>query len=409
MKMTSSSQNNEIAATFHVPPTVVFEWNYFDDLHRYKVNQGGTSSSKTYSILQVIFLRLLESVRIATVVGQDIPNLKRGALLDFTDRILKNNDWMWHYIAQYNRSERAFYFRNGSKLEFTSFDNAQDAKSGKRDILFLNEANGVEYEVFNQLNIRTSEEVYIDYNPTSEFWAHERIVPRNDAVTFYSNFTHNPYCPKSTVDYLYDLKTEDPEAWRVYGLGKTGSIAELCIEKIHIVKKMPRYLKYRGYGLDFGYRAHPTTLINCGLANDNELYFDEVFFAHRMKLEDLNILMNMLGVKKRRKMFADPADGRACDYLKTKGFRIIEAIKGRDSVNYGLSLLNQYKLFVTERSVNMISQQKRYKHKVDKKTGKVLNEPVKMFDDTWDAARYWAMMSVKPRKKVNHQWRGATA
>jgi phage terminase large subunit len=95
--------------------------------------------------------------------------------------------------------------------------------------------------------------------------------------------------------------------------------------------------------------------------------------------------------------------------LKTKGFRIIEAIKGRDSVNYGLSLLNQYKLFVTERSVNMISQQKRYKHKVDKKTGKVLNEPVKMFDDTWDAARYWAMMSVKPRKKVNHQWRGATA
>lgn len=229
--------------------TPVFDWNYQSGV-RIRINQGGTSSGKTYAILQVIFMMLIEKPRIATVVGQDIPNLKKGALRDFQDRILVACPWMNNFIQSYNKTERRYKFKNGSILEFTSFKDEQDAKNGKRDIAFFNEANGIEWAIYRQVEMRTSETIFLDYNPTSEFWAHERLMPRENSVTYYSNFSHNPYVDENIRDYLIGLKEEDLESWRVYGLGKTGSIAELCIENLTVVDAMPRYLKKRGYGMD---------------------------------------------------------------------------------------------------------------------------------------------------------------
>lgn len=379
--------------------SAVFDWNFHDPT-KIKINQGGTSSGKTYAILQVLFFRLISAPNlIATVVGQDIPNLKKGALRDFKDRILPQNPWMRNYIAGYHKTDRVFTFNNGSVLEFTSYKDAQDAQSGKRNLLFVNEANGIKWGIYEQLALRTTDEIFLDYNPTAEYWAHERLMARADSVTFYSNFTHNPFLDESVKEYIISLKSTDLEAWRVYGLGKTGAVSELCIDNITIVDKMPRALKRRGLGLDFGYRASPSALINCGLLNERDVYLDELFHLHRMKLRDMDIFMNMANVPKHRPIYADSADPRSIDNLADNGWNTIGVKKGPHSVSYGLELLNQYNLHVTERSFNMINEQKKYMYKTDKE-GKVLNETLKVFDHTWDAARYWAMSVLKPLRPI---------
>lgn len=391
--------------------SVVFDWNYKHQA-RIKINQGGTSSGKTYSILQVIFIRLIEKKRIATVVGQDIPNLKKGALRDFEQRILPANPWMNDYIESYNRSDRVFKFKNGSILEFTSFSDFQDAKNGKREISFFNEANGIPWAIYEQVALRTTEEVFLDYNPSSPFWAHERLMSLDNSVTFYSNFTHNPFLPQSTIDEIRALKETDIETWKVYGLGKTGTISEAVFEKVTVIEKMPKHLKKEGYGIDFGYRADPTALLHCGLANEKDIYFDELIYTRRMKTKDIADSFDALKIPKRTRICADGADGRAVDDLKLRGYNIQAADKGPGSIIYGINLLNQYNIFITERSVNMLEEQKKYRYKIESKgdkAGQILNQPIDAFNHAWDAARYWAIMNLKPAAKVRRTFRGGLA
>jgi len=387
--------------------TPPFMWNYNSEA-RIKINQGGTSSGKTYCILVVIFLRLIDKKRIATIVGQDIPNLKKGSLRDFQERILVDHPWMNEYIESYNKSDRVYRLKNGSIMEFSSFSDFQDAKNGKRDILFVNEANGVQWPIYEQLEMRTTEEIFIDYNPTSEFWAHDRLMPRTNSITFYSNFTHNRFIDESVKEYILSLKETDYQSWLVYGLGKTGVISELCIENMHVVDQLPRYMKKRGFGVDFGYRAHPTTLIQGGLINQRDLYFDEVFYSYRMKTREMDLTMGALNLNKRRKYFADPADSRALEDMQDRGWNFIPAIKGPDSIKYGLQLLNQFNIHITSRSLNMINERKRYRYKLDKE-GKETNQPIDAFNHAWDAARYWAMMNIKPIRKIRGSYRGMAA
>lgn len=392
--------------------TDVFHWNYEDRTHRVKINQGGTSSSKTYSILQVIALRLIERRRVATVVGQDIPNLRKGALRDFEERVLTNDEFIASCIQSYNKTERVFRFYNGSLLEFTSFEDEQDAKNGKRDILFANEANGIPYAIYRQLSMRTDEEVFIDYNPTASFWVHEHIIGRDGTVVFYSNFTHNPFTAVGTLYELQDIKEREPELWKVYGLGKTGEIHELCIEQMTIVRDMPKRLKRRGYGIDFGYRNDPTAFVSCGMANERDVYFDLQFYQYRMAVGDITKLFGLLGISKRRPIFADGADGRAVDHIESRGYNIEAADKGPGSIVYGLSLINQHNVFVTERSVDMIKERARYSYKAEKSgpnAGRLTNKPIDAYNHAWDAARYWALHNLKPYRRTRKPLRGAVA
>ena len=382
---------NEIRMT----STEVFEWN-FTSKARVKNNQGGTSSTKTYSILQVIFFRLAEKKRIATVIGQDMPNLEKGALRDFQERILPSNPWMWNYIDRYLVSKKKYLFKNGSVLEFVSFKDFQDAKNGKRDIAFFNEANGIGHPIYEQVALRTSEEIYIDYNPSSEFWVHDLIMPQSDCVTFYSNFTHNPYIDASIRDYILSLKDRDMEAWQVYGLGRTGALSETIFKKVTIVDQMPLYLKHRGYGMDFGYTNDPSTLYDCGLLNRTQVYIDEIFYQTGLRTKPLHEKMAAKGVFRSKEIFCDSSEPRLIDDLSEYGWRMVGAKKGDGSVEYGITLLQDYELFITARSENILKEQKKYKYKTDPKTGKILNTPIDAFNHGWDAVRYWAMENLVP-------------
>ena len=375
--------------------TAVFRWNC-ESQARVKVNQGGTSSGKTYAILQVIFLRLIQQKRIATVIGQDIPNLKKGALRDFQERVLENEPWMSAYIESYNVTERVYRFKNGSILEFTSFKDDQDAKNGKRDIAFFNEANGIGYGIYKQVAMRTSEEIFIDYNPSEVFWVHEFIMPDPRAVTFYSNFTHNPYIDPEVREYVLALKDKDVEAWNVYGLGKTGAISEVIFRHFTPVPSMPANLRQRGYGMDFGYTADPTTLVDCGVQNERDIYLDEIFYSYRLGTTEIDKRLRL--ARGGYKIWADSSEQRLIDDLRGRGHSIYPADKGPNSVAYGIELLLDYNLFITETSLNLLNERKKYKRKVDR-DGKILNEPIDAFNHCWDAIRYWAVMNLRKRKK----------
>jgi len=368
--------------------TTVFEWNYNAN-ERVVVNQGGTSSGKTYAILQVLFLKLIEKKRIATVVGQDIPNLKKGALRDFEERILEQIDFFNHFIEFHHKTERTWRLKNGSVLEFQSYKDAQDAKNGKRDILFVNEANGVSWEIYNQLAMRTSEQIFIDYNPTTTFWVHERLIGQPETVVFYSNFTHNPFCDEEVIRHVRGYKERDPESWRVYGLGKTGNVKGLIFRFVEWIPKWPQRLKKRCYGLDFGFTNDPTALCQLGELH-GEIYGRELIYKLGMTNQEISKELHRLGVRPQDEIFADSAEPKSIAELRAEGWNVIGATKGRDSVLHGIDVMKQWRWNITADSTNWKREQANYKW--DEKDGIAVNKPVDNWNHLWDAARYATTM-----------------
>ncbi len=220
----------------------LFDFNFKEpDGKQLTINQGGTSSGKTYSILQVLFIKgFLNAGCKITVCGQDIPNLKKGAIRD-SKTIYNSSEFVQSIIANYNKSDRIYEFKNGSILEFTSYDDSQDAKNGKRDYLFINEANGVDYEIFKELYQRTSKHTWIDYNPTGEFWVHEHQFLQRPNVRFIkSNFSHNPFIDDNIKEKILAYEptpdnvkngTADAYMWDVYGLGNMGILEGVLFPK----------------------------------------------------------------------------------------------------------------------------------------------------------------------------------
>ena len=220
---------------------------------RVLVNQGGTSSGKTYSIVQVLFeLGYEEPNSVITVVGQDIPNLKVGAYRD-AKTIMSNNAIVTDFYPTINEGERIIKCKNGSIIEFKSYKDAQDAKSGKRDYLFVNEANGIPYEVYWQLAIRTRKKIFIDYNPTARFWVHDELIGRNGVELIVSYHKGNRFLSDEEHERIENIS--DPELKRVYARGKTGKIAGLVLTNWDICDTMPprEEWKMSAYGLDFGF------------------------------------------------------------------------------------------------------------------------------------------------------------
>jgi phage terminase large subunit len=360
------------------------------------VNQGGTSSSKTYSILQVLFKLAIENSRfVITVVGQDIPNLKRGAIRDASN-IVSTSLAIQSMIDRWNGSDKIYHFKNGSIIEFTSYESSQDAKNGKRNVLFVNEANGIDYSIFAELDLRTSYRTYIDYNPNAEFWVHEKVLKLPNVAYFISNYTHNPFISESITESIERLQFQDPQLWRVYGLGQTGKIEGLVFD-YKIVDSMPQYMNKEAFGLDFGFTNDPTTLIHCGIS-DGKIYSREVIYQKGLTNSDINNLLRSNNISKNSIIFADSADPKSIQELKLYGWNIRPADKGPDSISYSISLLKQYgTINITKDSINFIKEAKAYKWK-EERSGNRTNQPIDAFNHAWDATRYWALGMLSANK-----------
>ena len=363
----------------------LYEANYFatDDV---LVNQGGSSSGKTYSILQVLFTKAIQSPIVITVVGESIPNLKAGALRDALD-IYNNSEVLRTKIADYNRTDRIFQFANGSVMEFKSYETAQGAKSGKRDYLFINEAQGITYDIFNELYMRTRKQVYIDYNPNAEFWVHENLIGTEGVKLFISDHRHNPFVAQKIRDKIEGLRFKDMELFKVYARGMTGKIEGLVFRNFDIVDEIPLGSELLGIGMDFGFTNDPTTVIKVFRYN-GEIYIDELLYRTGLTNSDIANELNKAGVTRAMPIVADSAEPKSIEDLTRAGFNIEGANKGADSIRNSIDTLKQFKINITRRSTYTIKEFRSYKW-IDGK-----NVPVDFNNHTIDAIRYVALNKI---------------
>jgi len=363
----------------------VFYWNYETDADVI-INQGGSSSSKTFSILQVLFLKAIElGGTIITVAGQDIPNLKRGAIRD-AKTIVSTTPEIAQHIKSYNGTDKIFNFNNGSIIEFTSYDDWQDAKNGKRDYLFVNEANGVPFEVYHELQMRTRKQVFIDYNPNAAFWVHDRLIPYiNDPkstmkiVRFISNYTHNKFLDSVTIKRIEAMK-DDPVLWRVYGLGYTGKVKGLVFPKWEQAFVFPDECNKISYGLDFGFSESKAALTMCGIY-DRCLYAKQLIYETELSNADLIEKMKALNVG-RLPVYADSAEPKSIAEIKKAGINIIPINKANDATNFSIRKINEYDA-IKVIGLDFYKEVSTYAYKGDK--------PIKQNDHLIDALRYYVL------------------
>ena len=352
------------------------------------VNQGGTSSGKTYAILQVLFSLAINAECTTTVVGQDIPNLKVGALRDALD-IINADEAILQQLVFYNRSERVLSFRNGSIIEFNSYDNEQDAKSGKRDYLFVNEANGIPYNVFEQLSLRTRQKVFIDYNPDTSFWVHDKVIPLENTELIISDHRHNPFLTDKTRAKIEALKDKDEDLWKVYARGRTGRIEGLVLKKWYTTTESFEDKELVGFGIDFGFTNDPTAMIEVR-QQDGELWIKEQIYDTGLTNQDISNRMDVLNISRGTLIVADSAEPKSIEELRRLRWTVDGVKKGKDSIMFGINLLKGYTINVDASSKNLIKELEQYRWKVDK-NGDSLNVPIDTYNHAIDALRYLVM------------------
>ena len=365
-----------------------------DPTARIFVNQGGTSSGKTYCIMQrLISIAVNEPATIITVAGQDLPNLKVGAMRD-TETIFSDSEWLQGFFT-WNRSDYTIKGQNGSLIEFKSYDGEQDAKNGKRDYLFINEANGITYGIYWQLAIRTRRQIFIDYNPSSRFWVHEQVLGREGVKLIISDHRSNMFLTDEEHRRIEGIS--DPELWKVYARGKTGSITGLVFSHFNVVDDLPprEEWKVSAWGLDWGFSSDPTALEHLVLAH-GEIWTDEVIYRTGMTNPDIAQAMKEAGLTGRDEIVADSAEPKSIAELNRMGYFIKPCKKGADSISNGIDILKRYTWNVTRRSAGLRKELLAYKWKIDR-NGDMTNQPIDAFNHAIDAVRYAASETLGVR------------
>ncbi len=383
------SDNTELKAS------VLFKTNYDSTAHII-INQGGSSSGKTYAILQVLFCIACEiEKQVVTIVAQDIPNLKAGALRD-AQNIYTSSAAVQAMVKSFNKTDRIFEFHNDSIIEFKSYDDAQDAKSGKRDYLFVNEANGIVWDVFSELALRTRKKIFIDFNPNHAFWVHDKLVGKPGVQLIISDHRHNPFLAVEMRQKIESLKDDDPELWRVYARGLTGRISGLVLNNWQLCEKIPSSAKLVAAGLDFGFTNDETGCLAVYKQN-GELWVDEILYEKGLTNPDISLKLTHAGLTKNIEIIADSAEPKSIEELNRLGWRVTGAKKGPDSVKNSLDILKRFSLNITRQSINLRKELESYKWKADK-LGRTLNEPVDAFNHLVDPLRYVALNKLNVNK-----------
>jgi len=377
---------------------------------RIRIVQGGTSSSKTFTIIPLLIHYAIETPQAEiSIVAESIPHLKRGAIRDF----IKIMHWTNNFRdSQFNKTDLKYTFSNGSYIEFFSADQPDRLRGARRDVLFINECNNIAFEAYQQLAIRTKNFIYLDYNPTSEFWVHTELKNDPDAEMIILTYKDNEALSQTIVTEIEKAREKAKTSkywenwWNVYGLGLIGSLQGVIISDWEQIDNVPNEAKYVGSGLDFGYTTDPTTLVD--VYQYNGLYiFDEIIYETQLlnkdiadRCKDLIRFDNGKEYKVKRFIYADSAEPKSIREINNFGIAMIGADKGADSIKFGLSLLQSRHLLITNRSLNLIKELRGYVWDTDK-TGAQLNKPIQANDHLIDAMRYWAMMSIGRSQKVD--------
>lgn len=368
-----------------------------------KVIQGGSSSGKTYAILTILIdICAKNGGTSVSVVSESMPHLRRGAIRDFLN-IMKSTGR--YFDDHFNKTSLTYNFANGSYIEFFSVDNPNKLKGARRNILYINECNHVSYEAYQQLSIRTSGDIYLDYNPDRTFWAITEVEREPGSEKIILRYTDNEALPENVIEQFNinreKAKTSDYWAnWcRVYIDGEVGSLEGVIFNNWRTVDNIPEEADLIGVGLDFGFTNDPTAAVSVW-KSDGFYYIDELFYRTNLTNSAIDGMLRSSGVSISSEIWADSADPKTIRELKNYGWRISGVQKGPDSIQWGISLIQEVELFITNRSHNLIEELQNYQWIKDKDGGKT-NRPIDAFNHAIDAMRYLFMM--KGGKKVNNK------
>lgn len=362
-----------------IKATEVFELNYealFDKDERFIVNIGGSRSSKTYSLCQLIIVYALSNPdKVISIVRKTFPSLRATVMRDFFE-ILK--DMELYDRNAHNKTENIYEFPNGSIVEFFSVDDEQKIRGRKRDLCWANEANELFYDDFTQLNLRTTGKLIFDFNPSeASSWLYEL----NDCITIKSSYKNNPFLNDAIIKQIEQLQFTDPELWTIYGLGERATSRLNVYSHFKQLDHKPEYFKDFIYSIDFGYN-HPTALLKIWY-NENEIYIEELIYESYLTTEDLLNRFETIGVDKKKIMTADWARPETIEEIKRKGYNIIEADK---AVKKGIDDVKSTIVYIQTKAKNTWKEFENYKFK--KIGDKITDEVVKLWDDSMDAMRY---------------------
>ena len=352
--------------------------------------EGGTSSTKTWSALQalVIIAQESKSPLLISVVSESLPHLKRGCIRDFFNILNEspdNNPYWSKTEFTYTRPEWK------GRFEFFGADDASKVRGPRREVLFINEGNNIPWETARGLDIRTSTFTIVDWNPVSEFWAHEYWINLNENAYSHSTYLDAKAAgvlPEQVVKDIESYKGKDPNWWNIYGLGLIGKISGL----VHpydpdtwLVDELPKGDVF--YGLDFGFSDDPAVLVANVVVND-KLYSKELIYKNGLTNDVLAREMVLLKVRQNYdEIFADSAEPKSIQEICDKGFNAKPCEKGKGSVEYGIQRVNQYKQHWTKGSLNCIKEQRNFRY-IEDKDGKLTEKTTHKWSHGMDARRY---------------------
>jgi phage terminase large subunit len=363
-----------------IKSTVIFEKNYEalnDQGIRFVINEGGSRSSKTYSLCQLVIIYCLQNNnKVVSIIRKTFPALRATVLRDFIEILKELNIYS---VEDHNKSEHIYTFPNGSIVEFFSVDDEQKIRGRKRDIAWCNEANELYFDDFTQLNMRTESKLIFDYNPSeSTSWLYE--LPMEESILIKSTYKDNPFLPQSIRAQIEDLKRTDEALYQIYALGeKAISKSNIYSNWSFIPHRPARFVNYV-YGLDFGYN-HPTALMRVYWC-DNDIYIEPVIYESYLTTPMLIDKMQSFNVEKTVTIVADYARPEIIAELNNAGYDVQNANK---VVKKGIDNIKTFGVFCQDDK----ALKKEYENYKWKKVGDMItDEPVKMFDDAMDAIRY---------------------
>lgn len=346
--------------------------------------QGGTSASKTISILLYLIHRAQSDKKktLTSVIAESTPHLKRGAMRDFKNIMQEHSYWK---DALWNATDSIYTFETGSQIEFFSADQSEKLRGARRDRCFMNEANNMTLDAFDQLEVRTKEFMFLDWNPTNEFWFYTDILNKRDDVehivlTYKDNEALSPEIINSI-----EARKNRKGWWQVYGEGQLGEVEGKIYRDWQIIEEIPPEARLERRGLDYGYTNDPTAIVSVYKWN-GAFIIDEITYQKGLSNRQIaDILLNQ--DEPQTIVVPDSAEPKSNDELVLYGVNILPANKGKGSVNHGIQVVQSQRIFVTKRSVNIIREYRNYLWETDKE-GKILNQPEHAFSHSMDAIRY---------------------
>ncbi len=358
--------------------------------------QGGTSASKTISILLYLIARAQTDTTptLTSVISESTPHLKRGAMRDFKNIMQAHNYWQ---DKRWNATDSIYLFETGSKVEFFSADQSDKLRGARRDRCFINEANNVSLDAFDQLEVRTKEFVFLDWNPTNEFWFYTDVKPaRDDVDHIILTYRDNEALSQEIINSIEQRKGRKGW-WLVYGEGQLGEVEGKIYKGWEIIDEVPMFARLERIGLDFGYTNDPTAIVAV-YKYEGGYIIDEIAFQRGLlndQIADIILNQEQNGVL----VIADSAEPKSIEEIRRHGVNITGVVKKgersgglKSFVKYRIDLTQQQRIAVTKRSTNVINEYRNYLWETDK-DGRILNVPEHTFSHSMNAIEY-AMVSL---------------